>query len=69
MVGCPGNVRHSEMVAVPISDLPPSETALIWLTVNHSPNIHAFARTATDVLAHSDVAAPPTGRRSGCGKP
>jgi DNA-binding transcriptional LysR family regulator len=45
---------HRDMVAVPIRDMPPSETALVWLTANRSAKIEAFARAATDVLAHTD---------------
>jgi DNA-binding transcriptional LysR family regulator len=36
--------------AVPIRDLPPSETVLIWLKTNHSVKIDAFARATADVL-------------------
>jgi DNA-binding transcriptional LysR family regulator len=51
-------LSHPGMVSVPISDLPPSETALAWLTANdRSPMIQAFARAAGDVLAHTDLAA------------
>lgn len=45
---------HDGVVAVPISDLPPSETALVWLSANRSPMIQAFARAAADVLAADD---------------
>jgi DNA-binding transcriptional LysR family regulator len=41
---------HEGVVAVPIRDLPRSETALVWLTENRSPKIAAFARAAADVL-------------------
>lgn len=41
---------HPATVGVPIEDLPPSETALAWLTGNRSPNVHAFVRTAIEVL-------------------
>ncbi|HUA06083.1 MAG TPA: LysR family transcriptional regulator [Solirubrobacteraceae bacterium] len=47
---------HPEITSVPISDLPPSETALAWLTTNRSVNVHAFARTAADVLACTELA-------------
>jgi DNA-binding transcriptional LysR family regulator len=47
---------HRDTVAVPIRDLPPSETALVWLTVNRSAKIEAFARAATDVLADEAIA-------------
>lgn len=42
---------HDGVVAVPISDLPPSETALVWMTAKHSAKIDAFAHAAADVLA------------------
>jgi DNA-binding transcriptional LysR family regulator len=48
--------RHPNIAFVPISDLPPSETALVWLAGNHSPKIEAFVRTASDVLARSELA-------------
>jgi DNA-binding transcriptional LysR family regulator len=41
---------HDGVVAVPIRDLPPSETALVWVTANRSPNIGAFARAAGDAV-------------------
>jgi DNA-binding transcriptional LysR family regulator len=41
---------HPGVISVPIEDLPPSETALVWLTVNRGPKIDAFARAASDVL-------------------
>jgi len=51
-------VSHPGMVSVPISDLPPSETALAWLTANaSSPAIQAFVQAADDVLAHTGLAA------------
>jgi len=39
------------VVGVPIRDLPPSETALVWLTARESGKIRTFARAAADVLA------------------
>jgi DNA-binding transcriptional LysR family regulator len=43
--------NHPGVACVPIRDLPPSETALVWLTDNRRPNIEAFARAAADVIA------------------
>jgi DNA-binding transcriptional LysR family regulator len=43
------------VVSVPIADLPPSETALVWLTAKHSPKVQAFAHAAADVLGRSPV--------------
>jgi DNA-binding transcriptional LysR family regulator len=56
--------RHPGVVAVPIRDMPPSETALVWLGSRRSAKIEAFARTAADVREAHDVsrartAAPP----------
>jgi DNA-binding transcriptional LysR family regulator len=42
---------HRDTVAVPIRDLPPSETALVWLTASRNALIEAVARAAIDVLA------------------
>jgi len=42
--------RHPGISSIAISDLPPSETALIWLAASSSPKIDAFARAAADVL-------------------
>ena len=36
---------------IPIRDLPPSQTALLWLTANLSRKLAAFVRDATDVLS------------------
>ena len=44
------------VASIPISDLPPSDTALAWLTANHSPSIQAFALAAADVLAQTELA-------------
>jgi DNA-binding transcriptional LysR family regulator len=42
---------HPAITSVPISDLPPTKTALVWLTTNRAPKIAAFARIAASVLA------------------
>lgn len=47
---------HPGVVGVLIRDLPPSETALVWLTANRRPKIDAFARAAADVIAKTDLA-------------
>jgi DNA-binding transcriptional LysR family regulator len=47
---------HPGVTSVPIHDLPPSETALVWLTANRSPKIAAFVRAAEDVLARTELA-------------
>ncbi|MHB1568697.1 MAG: LysR family transcriptional regulator [Solirubrobacteraceae bacterium] len=41
-------------VSVPL-DLPPSETALIWVTATAGPLVEAFARVVADVTARHDL--------------
>ncbi|MGH3265413.1 MAG: LysR family transcriptional regulator [Trebonia sp.] len=43
--------NHPDVVAVPIRDLPPSETALAWVAAVQSPRVRAFVTVARDVLA------------------
>lgn len=47
---------HPDIVSIPITDLPPCETALVWLTANQSPKIEAFAAAAADVLSQTELA-------------
>jgi DNA-binding transcriptional LysR family regulator len=47
---------HPGIVSVPMTGLPPSQTALAWLTADRSPKLHAFVRAAADSLAHTDLA-------------
>jgi DNA-binding transcriptional LysR family regulator len=47
---------HPDVASVPIDGLPPSRTALAWLTASRSPAILAFARAAADVLGRTEVA-------------
>jgi DNA-binding transcriptional LysR family regulator len=56
---------HPAVTTVPISDLPPSQTALVWLTANRAPKVHAFARVATDVLAQTEPGFRQAGSWSG----
>jgi DNA-binding transcriptional LysR family regulator len=51
-----GHLKRPDTTAVPISDLPPSETALVWLAANESPKIEAFVRTAAEVLSRTELA-------------
>lgn len=51
------HLSHPGIASVPIRDLPPSETALAWLTDNRSPKIQALAHAARDVLAQTELAA------------
>jgi DNA-binding transcriptional LysR family regulator len=39
---------HPGIVSVPMTGLPPSQTALAWLTADQSPTLHAFVRAAAD---------------------
>jgi DNA-binding transcriptional LysR family regulator len=55
------------VTSVPIRDLPPSETALVWLKANRSAKIQAFARTAADVLAHTEPGTHQPGYQAGTG--
>jgi len=50
---------HPEITSVPISDLPPSETALVWLRATVSAAVEAFACAAAEVLARTELAARP----------
>jgi DNA-binding transcriptional LysR family regulator len=49
---------HPAVGCVPICDLPPSETALVWLTAGAGPKIDAFARAAADVIARTQSGGP-----------
>jgi DNA-binding transcriptional LysR family regulator len=49
------------VTSVPIRDLPPSETALVWLRSNESVKVKALARAADDVLGSLE---PEDGRTS-----
>ena len=40
---------HPAVTSVPISDLPSSQTALVWLAANTAPNVAAFAQTAVEL--------------------
>jgi DNA-binding transcriptional LysR family regulator len=42
---------HPGIAVVPIRDLAPAETGLIWLAARERPRITAFARAASDVLS------------------
>lgn len=57
---------HPGITSVPISDLPPAETGLAWLTATTSATVHAFARATADVLARTELAPyqPPSIGRS-----
>jgi len=52
------------VTAVPISDLPPSQTALVWLKRNHSAKIEAIVRAAIDVLQLAEAAPRPAAGQS-----
>ncbi|MGH3765018.1 MAG: LysR family transcriptional regulator [Pseudonocardiaceae bacterium] len=47
---------HPGVISIPIRDMPPSRTALVWLSHTRSAKTRAFARTAHDVLVvHEDT--------------
>jgi len=46
---------HPELVSVPITDLPWSETGLAWLTAIDSPRVQAFVETAREVLSQTEL--------------
>jgi DNA-binding transcriptional LysR family regulator len=48
-------INHPGVTTVPIADMPPSQTALVWLTASSSPTMRAFTHAAADVLAHTDL--------------
>lgn len=47
---------HPGVTAIPIRDLPPSQTALAWLRNDHSAKTRAFTRAASDILEQADFA-------------
>lgn len=47
--------RHPGITSVPLTGLPHSETALVWLTRHSSTNVLAFADTAAAVLRATDI--------------
>ena len=49
-------VSHPAVVTVPVEDLPPSQTALIWLTASRASSIRAFAQAASDVATAREPA-------------
>jgi DNA-binding transcriptional LysR family regulator len=55
---------HDGVVAVPIRDLPPSETALVWLSADRSQKVTVFAATAAEVLSTRDPALKPSATRA-----
>lgn len=42
--------RHLGIAALPIRDLEPAETALMWLQSRNGPKVQAFAQAAADVV-------------------
>jgi DNA-binding transcriptional LysR family regulator len=61
--------QHPGVVTIPIRDLPPSETALVWLKAHRSPKVEAFSQTAAAVLAQhpldkGQVAPPRSGSQN-----
>jgi DNA-binding transcriptional LysR family regulator len=42
-------VSHPAVVTVPVTGVPLSRTALVWLTAGRDPSVRAFARAASDI--------------------
>lgn len=49
---------HPGVTAIPIRDMPPSQTALVWLGSDRSAKNDAFIRAATDILEQVNPADP-----------
>jgi hypothetical protein len=56
--------RHSHVTAVPLRDMPPSATALVWLTADRNGRVEAFVAAATEVLRCAGERAATTPGRS-----
>jgi DNA-binding transcriptional LysR family regulator len=41
---------HANIVSVPITDLPPSESALVWQRYNHDPTLQEFVKLTTQFV-------------------
>lgn len=52
---------HPDIVLIPITDMPPSRTALLWRRDTGDPRVREFVRIAAETLAGDVVAAQPTG--------
>jgi DNA-binding transcriptional LysR family regulator len=50
---------HPRVVAIPIRDLAPAETVLVWLRANRSSKVAAFAQAAADVMNRDEFGADP----------
>jgi DNA-binding transcriptional LysR family regulator len=50
---------HAGIVYVPIADMPPSSSALVWRRRDPNPRLRAFVRTAKDVLRSRRGSASP----------
>jgi DNA-binding transcriptional LysR family regulator len=59
--------RHPGITSVPLTGLPHSETALVWLTRHSATNVLAFADTAAAVLRVEGTGPPPTHGETGPG--
>ena len=60
---------HPGVVSVPLEGLPRSYTALVWLKATRSPNVLAFARTASDILATHHLGGEVDGSEGSTQKP
>jgi DNA-binding transcriptional LysR family regulator len=56
------HLSHPGITSVPIVDLPPSETALVWMTASSSRKTEEFASIASEVLSRYRAPRPLTAR-------
>src|SRR6266536_1456579 len=61
----PATTTKPGVTTIPVRDLPPSETALVWLATSDSREIQALARAAADVLAAQQDHDGPAWSRAG----
>lgn len=54
------HITHPGVTSVPIHDLPPSETALCWLTANRSTRLRAFLAVAEQLIGETELTASPS---------
>jgi DNA-binding transcriptional LysR family regulator len=54
---------HPDIVHIPINDMPPAETGLVWQRPDTDPRIQAFIDIARQILPPGDTGAPQHDRR------
>jgi DNA-binding transcriptional LysR family regulator len=53
------HIGHPGITTIPIRDMPPSESALVWLEDQQTPKIAAFVEVAAQVLARHGLGGTP----------